>query len=146
MVCPYCFKTKTQVINSRKAKKSNATWRRRECLHCNKKFTTTETIDPASVLRVEGKPFAHTTLLISLLQACDHRKDQETAAAYLHNTILQKLYQAAALTKQQLTKKDIIACVLETLARYDVAAHIKYLSRYSPYLDAKSLKKLRATS
>lgn len=141
MVCPFCFKTKTHVVNSRVTKKINNIWRRRACDYCNKRFTTTETVDPSSVLHVEGKPFLTARLLASLLKACDHRKDKETAADYILESVLQSLYTVGATNKQNLTKKDIVDCVLKILANYDSPAQIKYLSYHTPYLDKRTIKR-----
>ncbi len=45
MLCPYCSYNDTKVIDSRETENIGATRRRRECLKCNKRFTTYERIE-----------------------------------------------------------------------------------------------------
>ena len=42
MRCPYCHSTNNKVIDSRPSREANAIRRRRECLHCQRRFTTYE--------------------------------------------------------------------------------------------------------
>lgn len=43
--CPYCSSDRSSVIDSR------GSWRRRECLDCNERFSTDETVRPAYLMR-----------------------------------------------------------------------------------------------
>lgn len=151
MVCPFCGHKDTLVYNSRQTAKLNNVWRRRRCESCHKTFTTTETIDPATVLRVKNgkltEPFRSTTMLVSILRVCDHSPKPEEAADYIYQTVLQKLYRQAANGAQIINKADIVLTVLGTLKPYNLAAYVKYLSYHSPDMDARSLKKqLKTTS
>lgn len=145
MVCPFCLHKKTKVYNSRRTTKLNATWRRRRCEACKREFTTRENADPESILRVgttkRTHPYSRATLTLSILSVCDHRTDNGIAAYWLNDTIEQKLYRLAARTNNSITKKQIISTVLDTLKNFDTAAYVKYLARYSPALDARTLKK-----
>lgn len=145
MVCPFCLSTKTSVYNSRQTTRLNNVWRRRKCNNCHKNFTTTESVDPGSVIKVVGKrtvkPFVNATLLISILRVCDHMDSPEESAAYVAQTVLQKLYKIARKNGQLVSKEDIVATVLDTLKPYNTAAYVKYLSYHSPNLDPRSLKK-----
>lgn len=135
----------TSVYNSRPTTKLNNVWRRRRCDLCHKTFTTTEYVDPASVVQVKhhGKtiPFSQTKLLISVLRACDHLEDSETSAYYITHTSTQKLYRKAAVQSQNITTTDIISSVLDTLKPYNLAAYVKYLSSHAPQIDERTLKK-----
>jgi transcriptional repressor NrdR len=145
MVCPFCLHKKTQVYNSRHTARLNATWRRRRCEHCKREFTTRESADPESILRVgtakRTKPYSRAKLTLSILSVCDHRADHGEAAYWLADTIEQQMYRSAAATNNAVTKHQILNAVLETLKNFDTAAYVKYLSRYSPNLDARTLKK-----
>jgi len=151
MVCPFCGNKDTSVYNSRQTIRLNNVWRRRRCELCGKTFTTTETIDPATVLRVKGnkstEPFRTTIILVSILHVCDHLPKPEEAADYIYQTVLQKLYRQAANGTQIINKADIVLVVLATLKPYNLAAYVKYLSYHSPDIDTRSLKKqLKTTS
>jgi transcriptional repressor NrdR len=145
MICPFCLHKKTQVYNSRQTAKINATWRRRRCDTCSRTFTTRESADPESILRVgtvkRTAPYSRAKLTLSILSVCDHRADHGEAAYWLNNSIEQKLYRLATGENNAITKKQVVNTVLETLKNFDMAAYLKYLTRYSPELDARTLKR-----
>jgi len=145
MVCPFCLHKKTSVYNSRKTTKLNATWRRRRCESCGREFTTRENADPESILRVGTAKrtiaYSRAKLTISLLSVSDHRADHGEAIYWLADTIEQKLYRHAAGSNNAVTKHLIMNQVLDTLKHFDTVAYVKYLARYSPNFDARTLKK-----
>lgn len=145
MVCPFCLHKKTKIYNSRHTARLNETWRRRRCEACKREYTTREHADPESILRVgtakRTTQYSRAKLTLSILSVCDHRKDHGEAAYWLNDTIEQKLYRLAGTSNNSVTKKQIINTVLETLKNFDTPAYIKYLSHYSPELDARTLKK-----
>jgi len=55
MKCPYCNYEETQVIDTRETENLEATRRRRECLKCNKRFTTYERVEEADIVVVKKK-------------------------------------------------------------------------------------------
>ncbi len=146
MVCPFCLHKKTRVYNSRPGTKLNATWRRRECLNCKRQFTTYESADPSDILTIRvGRrliPFARNTLLISLLRACDHRRDAAETASYLLSNIEQRLYREIAATDSRtITKQDIINITTEILHKFDTVAYVKYVGQYQPNINASILNR-----
>jgi transcriptional repressor NrdR len=145
MVCPFCLHKKTEIYNSRHTSRLNATWRRRRCEACKRKFSTRESADPESILRVgttkRPTPYSRAKLTLSILSVCDHRADHGEAAYWLCDTIEQKLYLLAVGKDDLVTKYQIIHAVQETLKSFDVPAYVKYLARYYPDLNARTLKK-----
>jgi transcriptional repressor NrdR len=151
MVCPFCTNKDTSVYNSRQTVRLNNVWRRRRCDKCNKVFTTTESVDPGSVIKVAGtrtlKPFSSTILLLSIFKVCDHMDDPEQSAQYVSQTVLQKLYKIAAKNHHLVGKEEITTAVLETLKPYNLAAYVKYLSYNAPDMDPRILsKRLKETT
>lgn len=145
MVCPFCLHKKTEVYNSRPTKKLNAMWRRRRCPACKREFTTREMVDASSVLRVQtpGKKtqlYSRATLLLSVLQACDHLPRPDDAY-WLCDTIEQALLHQAATSNNLITTNDITKVALATLKRFNTPAFIKYLSYHSGDLDNRSIKR-----
>lgn len=145
MVCPFCMSQKTSVVNSRSTTKLNNVWRRRSCNECKRIFTTTESIDPASVIKIRSgkllQDFSQAKLTISVLGACDHLEDPKTAAHYITSNIMQKLYRTAATQPQGISVQDIVTTTLNTLKPYNLAAYVKYLSYHAPHVDSRTLKK-----
>lgn len=146
MVCPFCLHKKTSVYNSRPTKRLNGVWRRRRCLACNKEFTTQETVDTETILRVSigGKktqPFLRPKLILSLLKVCDHRRTEDDAPYWLYQTIEQRLLKQSVETKGVVTKQAIIEACLIVLKTFDTPAFVKYLAYHSPVLDSRTLKR-----
>ena len=94
MECVYCL-GKTQVVNSRHQKRNNQVWRRRQCLACRAIFTSLESVDLASALRIEQngvlRPFLTDLLFTEVLFALADRKNLYIDAREVTNTIIQAL-------------------------------------------------------
>ncbi len=133
MVCVYCG-DKTRVSNSRSAKKSNRTWRRRVCTSCKSSFTTIEEVEfPSSLLfrNTLGllEPFERDKLYISVYLACQHRKGAISEAKALTATVLARL--SPHINQAVLDRQIIIEVTGEVLNRFDYAAGVQY-SAYHP--------------
>ena len=77
MKCPACAHPESRVIDSRPSSDGSSIRRRRECLHCQKRFTTYETIEtvPITVVKKDKsrESFDRNKLLNGLLRACEKR-------------------------------------------------------------------------
>ena len=77
MKCPYCGYKESKVVDSRPADEGNSIRRRRECLACEKRFTTYETMEslPMVVIKKDGsrQSFDRNKVLSSMLRACEKR-------------------------------------------------------------------------
>src|SRR5580658_1338417 len=77
MKCPFCGHPEDKVVDSRESKEGEAIRRRRECLGCERRFTTYERIDeiPYLVVKKDGRreKFDRQKLLNGLLRACEKR-------------------------------------------------------------------------
>ena len=77
MKCPYCGYTESKVIDSRPAEGYTTIRRRRECLQCQKRFTTYETIEsmPLVVVKRDGvrQSFDRVKLINGMVRACEKR-------------------------------------------------------------------------
>ena len=77
MKCPYCGYKESRVVDSRPADEGNSIRRRRECLACEKRFTTYETMEslPMVVIKKDGsrQSFDRNKVLGSMLRACEKR-------------------------------------------------------------------------
>lgn len=144
MICPFCLHKKTEIYNSRSTNGGTNVWRRRRCTACGKVCTTQEYRNLDAVWKVaSGKKvtsYSRAKLTMSLLRACDHRKNQDDAVWYLFQIVEQKLT-AYAAKNNPIPVTQLIEVAAETLKRFDPAAYVKYLSYHQPALDAKSLRK-----
>ena len=77
MKCPFCNHLEDKVVDSRESKEGDAIRRRRECLGCERRYTTYERIDevPYMVIKKDGRreKFDRQKVLGGLLKACEKR-------------------------------------------------------------------------
>src|SRR5512145_1814809 len=77
MKCPFCTHLEDKVVDSRESKEGEVIRRRRECLHCGKRFTSYERIDqiPHLVVKKDGRRerFDREKVMAGLLKACEKR-------------------------------------------------------------------------
>lgn len=128
MVCIFCGGT-TRTTNSRPQKRSNRTWRRRQCLTCTQTVTTEESVLLGSVITVESlnglqQPFEREKLLVSLYNSLRHRPTALQDATELTETVTKQLL--AQQAGQILHAPLIIQTAAETLDRFDTAAAVQY--------------------
>ena len=135
MVCIYCGGL-TSVTNSRKQKRSNAIWRRRSCISCKGVFTTLESVDYSTAIIVSsGKQhtaFSRDKLFVSVYESCKHKKNAQTSATMLTDTIIKQLY--PHIKDASLSIDTIRRVTLTTLQRFDEAAGVHYKA-YHPISD-----------
>src|SRR5437764_1170910 len=91
MKCPFCGFVNDKVVDSRESKEADSIRRRRECLKCEKRFTTYERIDeiPYMVVKKDGRreKFDRQKVLNGLLRACEKRPVSMGKLAELVNEI-----------------------------------------------------------
>ena len=147
MKCPYCGYKESKVVDSRPAEGSSIR-RRRECLSCERRFTTYETVEimPMAVVKKDGtrQSFDRSKVLHSMLRACEKR-----------TVPLAKLEQIAAEIEQNLQSRgereittDIVGQqVMEKLRGVDEVAYVRFVSVYRQFKDIdtflQELTKLR---
>jgi len=121
MVCPFC-RSESQVYNSRARGQGLVIWRRRRCNGCGACWTTHESIDSSTTLRVNKngriKQFSQAVLFCSLYESLKHRNNPNTAQE-LTDTVMGKL---SALGQPVISTGLIKDTVHETLAAFDSLA------------------------
>lgn len=127
MVCVYCG-SDTKVTNSRHQKRLNHVWRRRKCVFCKAIFSTTESADTVSALRIRSanslEPFLRDNLLMSIYDSLRHRKSALTDATDLTATILSNVYDLA--DNGVVEREAIVTVTSAVLDRFDKVAAIHY--------------------
>ena len=128
MVCIYCG-SETKVPNSRHQKRTNSVWRRRRCLLCKAVFSTIETAESSSTLRVRMpngslQPFLRDNLLISVYDSLRHRKSALQDATGLTATIVSNVYSIA--DNAIIDREAVVTVSLAVLERFDPVAATHY--------------------
>lgn len=144
MKCPYCKKD-TKVVDKRETTDLSSTRRRRECLKCQRRFTTYERLEvEITVLKKSGasEPFQKDKIVQGLLKACEKRIPFEKLEAITDSIELE-------LRKKDLcevTSKKIGDMVVRRLKSIDKLAYLRFTSVYREFEDVKmfeqELKKL----
>ena len=149
MRCPFCGYEESKVVNSRPTDDGERIRRRRECLHCQKRFTTYEVMEtlPIIVVKKDGsrQAFDRDKLLRGLLRACEKRPvslvDLERAASEIEYAISNDM-------SQEVRSEKIGELAMEKLRELDEVAYVRFASVYRQFRDIDTfmdaLRKLQA--
>jgi transcriptional repressor NrdR len=137
--CPYCGAEESRVIDSRSL--GEVVRRRRECLRCNRRFTTYERVQPNDifVIKKDGRreEFSRDKLLQGIRKACEKRPLPAGAIEKFVDTIEAELYKEG---KREVSSSHIGDLVMEGLKRLDHIAYIRFASVYREFADIGALK------
>jgi len=141
MICPYCNNDETKVIDSRDSKDGNSIKRRRECLSCEKRFSTVEKLLKLDleVKKSNGKTevFSLRKLKNSLLKACEKRNITLEQIDEILELILQDLKQHSNTI---IATKVVGRAVLKNLKELDEIAFLRFAIVHNNYLNIKELE------
>ena len=149
MRCPFCGYEESKVVNSRPTDDGERIRRRRECLQCQKRFTTYEVMEtlPNIVVKKDGsrQAFDRDKLLRGLLRACEKRPvslvDLERAASEIEYAISNDM-------RQEVRSEKIGELAMEKLRELDEVAYVRFASVYRQFRDIDTfmdaLRKLQA--
>ena len=147
MKCPFCAYQESKVVDSRPADDGERIRRRRECLSCQKRFTTYEIIEttPMMVIKKDDslEAFDRNKLLNSLLRACEKRQVSLAQVELAVNEIEMSLQNSM---EREVHTSKIGQLAMEKLKDIDEAAYVRFASVYRQFKDINSfmdeLKKL----
>lgn len=141
MVCPYCH-SKTQVTNSRRQKRLNAVWRRRQCVACGAVFSTEEQMSFDTVWLVDNGnqtvPFHRETLYFSIANSIPTDTNHLIHASELTDTVIKSLQKRQTAV---LSLSDIISDVESVLSKYNALAALKYASEHGRITSKRDLRR-----
>ena len=141
MQCPYCDYEDTRVIDSRLSEGKDAIRRRRECLSCEKRFTTYERRKPLrlKVLKKDGtrEPFDRAKLHAGLMNACAKRRVPEEEIESMVDEIEAELRERR---RHEVTSRRLGDMVLLRLRKVDMVAYLRFASVYRQYTDVDQFR------
>ena len=139
MNCPYCGYNDSKVVDSRDV--NDGIRRRRQCLECERRFTTYERLQPAGlfVIKKDGKleEFRRDKLQAGIRKACKKRTLTIGAVDKLADDIEAGLYH---LGKTEIPVAVLGDMVMEGLKNLDHVAYIRFASIYRQFADITALK------
>ena len=136
MKCPFCGDVESKVVDSRRSEDGNSIRRRRECLQCQRRFTTYEIVEslPIIVVKRDGtrQSFDRNKILNSMVRAFDKRKveiaDLERITTEIEQTLQNTL-------EREVTTDKIGEMVMERIKTIDEVAYIRFASVYRRFQD-----------
>ena len=127
-----------KVVDSRESKEADSIRRRRECLKCEKRFTTYERIDeiPYMVVKKDGRreKFERQKVLNGLLRACEKRP---VSMAKLEEIVNQAEGFVIDSPERERTTSELGELIMNRLKRYDKVAYVRFASVYLDFKDVK---------
>ncbi len=136
--CPFCSHLDDKVIDSREARTGDLIRRRRECLKCNRRFTTYERIDeiPYMVIKKDGRreKFERQKILQGLLKACEKRP---VPVGKLETIVDQAEAFVSESSDRERTTTEIGELLMAQLKKLDKVAYVRFASVYSDFKDVK---------
>src|SRR6185436_9900751 len=139
MTCPFCGHREDRVIDSRESKEGDVIRRRRECLKCERRFTTYERSDevPYVVVKRDGRreKFDRQKVLEGLLKACEKRPVGMAKLAELVDQVEAKL---ADTSDRELPTTEIGELLMDRLRNVDKIAYVRFASVYRDFQDVEA--------
>ena len=139
MKCPFCGDQESKVVDSRHSEDGLSIRRRRECLRCQRRFTTYEIVEslPIIVVKRDGshQSFDRNKIMNSMVRAFDKRQ-VDTADL---DRITTEIEQAIQNTLEREVSTDRIGeMVMERIKPLDEVAYIRFASVYRRFQDVRS--------
>jgi transcriptional repressor NrdR len=139
MKCPFCGDQESKVVDSRRSEDGQSIRRRRECLNCQRRFTTYEIVEslPIIVVKRDGtrQNFDRNKILNSMIRAFDKRKvdisDLDRITTEIEQTIQNTL-------EREITTDHLGEMVMERIKPLDEVAYIRFASVYRRFQDVGS--------
>ena len=136
MKCPFCSNAENKVIDSRISKDGKAIRRRRECLGCQKRFTTYEFVEDIlpMIVKKDGRrePFDRMKIRNGVMKACEKRP--------ISMESMEKIVENVEQACQEFQGEEIPAAVIgekvmDELKTLDGVAYVRFASVYRQFRD-----------
>ena len=142
MKCPYCGYQESKVVDSRHSEDGQSIRRRRECLSCQKRFTTYETVEslPMVVIKKDGsrQSFDRQKVLRGMIRACEKRPVPLAELERIADEIEQELQNAL---EREVSTEYIGELVMDKLRAVDEVAYVRFASVYRQFKDIDTFMK-----
>lgn len=141
MKCPVCGHLESKVLDSRPSNEGASIRRRRECLSCQKRFTTFETIEIMSFMVVKKDKtreiFDRTKVKNGIVRACEKRpvtmEQVENAVSEIEQELLSSM-------RSEIPSDEIGELVMTKLKELDEVAYVRFASVYRQFKDITTFR------
>jgi len=142
MRCPYCGYKEDKVVDSRASSENDSIRRRRECLKCQRRFTTYEHIEDMALMVVkkdgQRQAFDRNKLISGILKSCEKRPVSANKIERLVDDVertLQKKHE------KEVQSSQIGGMVMKKLHGLDEVAYVRFASVYREFKDVTEFMK-----
>ena len=139
MKCPFCGYDDSKVLDTRPTDKGNTIRRRRECLNCQKRFTTYEKIEqsPIMVIKKDGnrQAFDREKIIRGMIKSCEKRPVSAADIEEAVNNIEKKIENSM---KKEISSLEVGEMVMDELKDLDEVSYVRFASVYREFKDLQS--------
>ena len=136
MKCPFCSNIDNKVIDSRLSRDGRTIRRRRECIECERRFTTYEKLEDVlpMVVKKDGRrePFNREKIISGIKNACQKLPISITDIDEFVDT-LEVYFQDNG--KKEIESKEVGERVISRLKEWDEVAYVRFASVYRQFKD-----------
>ena len=136
MKCPYCDHSDDRVVDSRESREGRVIRRRRECISCQRRFTTYEQVEdvPLMVVKKDGERerFDRTKLMAGMLRACEKRPVPTQRLEVICDEVEGM---AQELPGREIGSEQVGEHVVERIRNLDDVAYVRFASVYRQFKD-----------
>ena len=131
MKCPFCSHDDTRVVDSRLGKEGNNIRRRRECVECERRFTTYERVEESLplVVKKDGRreTFDRQKIISGIQRACEKRP---VSIATIEKVVDQMELKLQESGEKEIDASQIGEAIMEALQSIDEVAYVRFASVY----------------
>lgn len=142
MKCPFCSSDEDKVIDSRSSNEGKSVRRRRECLKCDKRFTTYEYVEeiPLMVIKKDGRreAFDRNKIINGIMKACEKRPVSVEKVEAVVDRVEKELQKSF---DKEVKAPVIGELVMENLHKIDEVAYVRFASVYRQFKDINQFMK-----
>lgn len=139
MKCPFCGYDDSKVLDTRPTDEGYTIRRRRECLQCQKRFTTYEKIEksPVMVIKKDGnrQAFDREKIIRGMIKSCEKRPVSADEIEEAVNNIEKKIEN---LMRREITSLEVGEMVMDELKDLDEVSYVRFASVYREFKDLQS--------
>ena len=138
MKCPFCAHLHDKVVDSRESKEGDAIRRRRQCLGCQRRFTSYERIDeiPYMVVKKDGRRerFDRQKVLAGVLKACEKRPVSMVQLEAIADSAEAMVQESS---EREVSTKTLGEMIMNELKKLDKVAYVRFASVYMDFKDVQ---------
>lgn len=136
MKCPFCSHEDTRVVDSRLGREGNNIRRRRECIECERRFTTYERVEETLplVIKKDGRrePFDRQKIIGGMQRACEKRPVSISTIETTVDRLEQRLQESG---EKEIDSSRIGEHIMQALQSIDEVAYVRFASVYRQFRD-----------